>query len=160
MCATGAVIGLEYNRQLSEQTMFENKLETGLKEILPALGKPTHFVIKMKGIQFGVWGSGCAWSMPSLFAQTAYNSNAVWLDPVYEGEARTSKPLTFGNDQQGIYSPESGDSPESGAWIPYQDVVLVEFDGQRATRLTSIDRKTFSGYRALYAREKPLAAGF
>jgi hypothetical protein len=159
LCAMGAVIGLEYNRQLSEQTMFENKLETGLKKILPALGKPTHFVVKMKGIQFGVWGSGCAWSMPSLFAQTAYNSNAVWLDPVYEGEPKHSKPVTFGSDQQGIYSPESGDSPESGAWIPYQDVVLVEFDGQRATRLKSIDRETFSGYRALYAREKPLAAG-
>jgi hypothetical protein len=60
LCALAAVIGLEYNRELSEQTMFENKLETGLKKILPALGKPTHFVVKMKGIQFGVWGSGCA----------------------------------------------------------------------------------------------------
>jgi hypothetical protein len=153
LCAMAAVIGLEYNRQLSEQTMFERKFETGLKKILPTLGKPTHFVVKMKGIQFGVWGSGCAWSMPSLFAQTAYNSNAVWLDPVYEGEPKHSKPVTFGSDQQGMYS------PESGAWIPYQDVVLVEFDGQRATRLTSIDWETFSGYRALYAREKPLAAG-
>jgi hypothetical protein len=160
LCAMGAVIGLEYNRQLSEQTMFENKLETGLKKILPTLGKPTHFVVKMKGIKFGVWGSGCAWLMPSLFAQTAYNSNAVWLDPVYESEPKHSKPVTFGSDQQGIYSPESGDSPESGAWIQYQDVVLVEFDGQRATRLTSIDRETFSGYRARYAREKPFVAGF
>jgi hypothetical protein len=154
LCAMGAVVGLEYNRQLSEQTTFERKLETGLKEILPALGKPTHFVVKMKGIKFGVWGSGCAWSMPSLFAETAYNFNAVWLDPVYEGEPKASKPVTFGSDQQGIYSPESGD------WIPYRDVVLVEFDGQRASRLTSIDRETFSGYGALYAREKPLAAGF
>jgi hypothetical protein len=98
--------------------------------------------------------------MPSLFAQTAYNSNGVWLDPVYEGEAKHLKPATFGSDQQGIYSPESGDSPESGAWIPYQDVIFVEFDGQRATRLASIDRETFSGYQALYAREKPFAAGF
>ena len=154
LCAMAAVIGLEYNRQLSEQTMFERKLETGLKSILPAVGKPTHFVVKMKGMKFGVWGSGCSWSMPSLFAETAYNSNAVWLDPVYEGEPKASKPLTFGSDQQGIYS------PESDGWIPYQDVVLVEFDGQRATRLTSIDRETFSGYGALYAREKPFAAGF
>ena len=154
LCAMAAVIGLEYNRQLSEQTMFERKFETGLKKILPTLGKPTHFVVKMKAIQFGVWGSGCAWSMPSLFAQTAYNSNAVWLDPVYEGEPKHSKPVTFGSDQQGMYS------PESGAWIPYQDVVLVEFDGQTATRLTSIDPETFSGYRALYAREKPFAPGF
>ena len=140
LCATAAVIGLEYNRQLSEQTMFERKLETGLKTILPALGKPTHFVVKMKGMKMGVWGSGCAWSMPSLFAETVYNSNAVWLDPVYEGEPKASKPVTFGDDQQGIYS------PESDAWIPYQDVVLVEFDGQRATLFTSIDRETFSGY--------------
>ena len=160
LCAMGAVVGLEYNRQLSEQTMFECKLETALKKIVPELGKPTHFVVKMKGIKFGEWGSGCVWSMPSLFAQTAYNSNAVWLDPVYESEPKHSKPVTFGSDQQGMYSPESGDSPESGAWIPYRDVVLVEFDGQRATRLTSIDQETFSGYRALYAREKPLAAGF
>src|SRR5271166_5611518 len=29
LCAMAAVIGLEYNRQLSEQTMFERKLETG-----------------------------------------------------------------------------------------------------------------------------------
>jgi hypothetical protein len=101
-----------------------------------------------------VWGSGCAWLMPSLFAQAAYNSNAVWLDPVYESEPKHSKPVTFGSDQQGVYS------PESGAWIPYQDVVLVEFDGQTATRLTSIDPETFSGYRALYAREKPFAPGF
>ncbi|HYY29802.1 MAG TPA: hypothetical protein VE860_17805, partial [Chthoniobacterales bacterium] len=146
LCAMAAVIGLEYNRQLSEQTMFERKLETGLKKILPALGKPTHFVVKMKGMRFGVWGSGCAWSMPSLFAETAYNSNAVWLDPVYEGEPKSSKPVTFGDDQQGIYS------PERNAWIPYQDVVFVEFDGQNATRLTSIDRETFSGYGALYNR--------
>jgi hypothetical protein len=154
LCAMGAVIGLEYNRQLSEQTTFERKLETGLKKVLPTLGKPTHFVVKMKGIKFGVWGSGCAWLMPSLFAETAYNSNEVWLDPVYESEPKHSRPVTFGSDQQGIYS------PESGAWIPYQDVVLVEFDGQTATRLTSIDRETFSGYRALYAREKPFVAGF
>ena len=154
LCAMAAVIGLEYNRQLSEQTMFERKLETGLKTILPALGKPTHFVVKMKGMKMGVWGSGCAWSMPSLFAETAYNSNAVWLDPVYEGETKISKPVTFGSDQQGIYS------PESDGWIPYQDVVLVEFDGQRATRLTRVDPETFSGYGALYAREKPRGAGF
>ena len=154
LCAVGAVLGLEFNRQLSEQTMFERKLETGLKKVLPVLGKPTHFVVKMKGMKFGVWGSGCAGLMPSLFAETAYNSNAVWLDPVYESEPKAPKPVTFGSDQQGIYSPESGD------WIPYQDAVFVEFDGQRVTRLTSIDRETFSGYGALYAREKPLASGF
>src|SRR6516165_845630 len=99
LCAMGAVVGLEYNRQLSEQTMFECKLETALKKIVPELGKPTHFVVKMKGIKFGEWGSGCVWSMPSLFAQTAYNSNAVWLDPVYESEPKHSKPVTFGSDQ-------------------------------------------------------------
>jgi hypothetical protein len=153
LCALAAVFGLEYNRVLSEQTMFERKLETGLKEILPAVGKPTHFVVKMKGMKMGVWYSGTNAPMPSLFAETAYNSNTVWLDPVYEGEPKASKPVTFGSDQQGIYS------PESGGWIPYQDVVLLEFDGQRVTRLTSIDRETFSGYGALYAREKPLAAG-
>jgi hypothetical protein len=154
LCALAVVFGLEYNRALSEQTMFEHKLETGLKQILPAPGNPTHFVVKMKGMRMGVWYSGIAVSMPSLFAQTAYNSNTVWLDPVYEGEPRASKPVTFGSDQQGIYS------PESGGWVPYQDVILLEFDGQRMTRLTSIDRETFSGYGALYAREKPLAAGF
>jgi hypothetical protein len=53
LCAFAAVIGLEYNRQLSEQTMFERKLEAGLKEIQPALGKPTHFVVKMKGMKRG-----------------------------------------------------------------------------------------------------------
>lgn len=31
LCAFAAVLGLEYNRQLSEQSMFERKLETGLK---------------------------------------------------------------------------------------------------------------------------------
>jgi len=154
LCAFAAVIGLEYNRQLSEQTMFERKLEAGLKEILPAPGKPTHFVVKMKGMKSGVWYSGINVLMPSLFAETAYNSDAIWLDPVYEGEPKVSKPVTFGSDQQGVYS------PESAAWIPYQDVVLLEFDGQRVTRLTSIDRETFSGYGALYAREKPFAAGF
>jgi len=92
--------------------------------------------------------------MPSLFAQAAYNSNEVWLDPVYEGQPEASKPVTFGSDHQGIYS------PESGAWIPYQDIVLLEFDGQKVTRLTNIDRETFSGYGAVYGREKPLAAGF
>jgi hypothetical protein len=146
LCAMGAVIGLEYNRQLSEQTTFECKLETGLKRVLPAPGKPTHFVVKMKGMKFGVWGSGCAWSMPSLFAETVYNSNAVWLDPVYVGEPKASKPVTFGSDEQGIYS------PESGSWIPYQDAILVEFDGENVTRLTSLDRETFSGYGALYNR--------
>jgi hypothetical protein len=154
LCALAAVIGLEYNRQLSEQSMFERKLETGLKKILPALGKPTHFVVKMKGMKAGVWYSGVAVTMPSLFAETVYNFNAVWLDPVYEGEPKASKPVTFGSDQQGIYS------PERDGWIPYQDVVVVEFDGQKVTRLTSIDPETFSGYGALYAREKPLAAGF
>jgi hypothetical protein len=163
LCALAVVIGLEYNRQLSEQTMFERKLETGLKQILPAPSKPTHFVVKTKGLKSGVWYSdysGPTESMPSLFAQTAYNSNAVSLDPVfegdpiYEGEPKESMPLTFGNDQQGIYS------PASRSWIPYQDVVLLEFDGQRVTRLMSVDRETFSGYGALYAREKPLAAGF
>jgi hypothetical protein len=106
----------------------------------------------MKGMRLGVWYSGVGESMPSLFAQTAYKSNAVWLDPVYEGEPRASKFVTFGSE--GIYS------PESGGWIPYKDVVLIEFDGQRVTRLTSIDRETFSGYGVIYAREKPLAAGF
>jgi hypothetical protein len=154
LCALAVVIGLEYNRLLSEQTRFERKLETGLKKILPALGKPTHLVVKMRGIRLGVWYSGVNLSMPSLFAQTAYNTNAVWLDPVYEGEPNAPKPVTFGSDQQGIYS------PESGGWIPYKDVVLLEFDGQKMIRLTSIDRETFSGYGALYAREKPLAAGF
>jgi hypothetical protein len=154
LCALGFVFGLEYNRTLSEQTMFERKLETGLKEILPSIGKPTHFVVKMKGMKMGVWYSGTSVSMPSLFVETAYDSNAVWLDPVYAGEPKASKPVTFGSDQQGIYS------PESGGWIPYQDVVFLEFDGQRVTRLRNIDQETFSGYGALYAREKPLAAGF
>jgi hypothetical protein len=153
LCAFAAVIGLEYNRQLSEQTMFERTLEAGLKEILPALGKPTHFVVKMKGMKSGVWYSGVNVEMQNLFVETAYNSNAAWLDPVYEGEPKTLKPVTFGSDQQGIYS------PASNGWIPYQDVVLLEFDGQRVTRLTSIDRETFSGYGALYAREKPFATG-
>ena len=154
LCGMAAVFGLEYNRVLSEQSMFERKLETGLKKILPAPGKPTHFVVKMKGMKSGVWYSGINVLMPSLFAETAYNFNEVWLDPVYEGEAKASKPVAFGSDQQGIYS------PESRGWIPYQNVVFVEFDGQRMTRLTSIDRETFSGYGALYAREKPFAAGF
>jgi hypothetical protein len=154
LCALAAVIGLEYNRKLSEQTRFERKLETGLKTILPTLEKPTHFMVKMKGIKIGVWYSGINLSMPSLFVETAYNFNAVWLDPVYEGEPKHSKPVTFGSDEQGIYS------PESGGWIPYRDVVLLEFDGQKVTRLPSIDRETFSGYGALYARERPLAAGF
>ncbi len=154
LCALAAVIGLEYNRQLSEQTRFERKLEAGLKKIMPALGKPTHFVVKMKGMKRGLWYSGIHAAMPSLFVETAYNSNTVWLDPVYEGEPEPSERVSFGSDQQGIYS------PESGGWIPYQDVVLLEFDGQKVTRLTSIDRETFSGYGALYAREKPLAAEF
>jgi len=154
LCALALVFGLEYNRALSEQSMFERKLETGLKEILPSIGKPTHFVVKMKGIKMGVWYSGTAVSMPSLFAETAYNFNAVWLDPVYEGEPKGPKPVTFGSDEQGIYS------PESGGWIPYQDVVFLEFDGQKVTRLTSIGQKTFSGYGALYARGKPFAPGF
>jgi hypothetical protein len=153
LCALAVVFGLEYNRNLSEQSMFERKLETGLKKILPAIGKPTHLVVKMKGMSMGVWYSGIALSMPTLFVETAYNCNAVWLDPVYKGEPKASQPVTFGSDQQGIYS------PESGRWIPYQDVVLLEFDGQRVTRLTSVDRETFSGYEARYAREKPLAAG-
>ena len=55
LCAVGAVVGLEYNRQLTEQTMFECKLKTGLKKILPALANPTHFVVKMTGMKFGVW---------------------------------------------------------------------------------------------------------
>ena len=154
MCALAVVFGLEYNRYVSEQSMFERKLETGLKEILPALAKPTHFVVKMKGIRLGMWYSGVVASMPSLFAKTAYNSDATWLDPVYEGEAKASEAVIFGSDQQGIWS------PESRGWVPYQDVVLLEFDGQRVIRLESIDRETFSGYGALYAREKPLAAGF
>jgi hypothetical protein len=37
-----------------KQTIFERKLEAGLKEILPAPGKPTHFVVKMKGMKMGV----------------------------------------------------------------------------------------------------------
>jgi hypothetical protein len=159
LCALAVVLGLEYNRKLSEQSMIERRLEAGLKEILPAIGKPTHFVVKMKGMRFGDWYSGAAWSMPSLFAETVYNSNTVWLDPVYEGEAKASHAVTFGSDQQGIYSPESGSTPESGSWIPYQDVVLLEFDGRKVTRLTSIDPDTFSGYGALYSRDKPLAAG-
>jgi hypothetical protein len=154
LCALAAVFGLEYNRALSGQTTLERKLETGLKKILPVLGKPTHFVVKMKGMQMGEWYSGVAESMPSLFAKTAYNSSVVWLDPVYKGKPKASKPVTFGSDQQGIYC------PESRGWIPYQDVVLLEFDGQRVTRLMSVDPETFSGYGALYARDKPFAAGF
>ena len=154
LCALAVVLGLEYNRQLSEQSRFERKLEAGLKKIMPALGKPTHFVVKMKGMEMGVWYSGVNAPMPSLFVETAYNSDAVWLDPVYEGDPKASKPVTFGSDHQGLYS------PESGGWVPYQDVVLLEFDGRKVTRLTSIDRETFSGYDALYARGKPLAPAF
>jgi hypothetical protein len=137
LCGFGAVIGLEYNRQLSEQSMFELKLETGLKQVVPVLRQPTHFVVKMKGMKAGVWGSGLAWSMPSLFAQAAYNSNAVWLDPVYEGKPQAPDPVIFGSDEQGVYSPESGNTPGSGAWIPYRDVILLEFDGQKMTRLAT-----------------------
>jgi hypothetical protein len=32
LCASASVFGLEYNRTLSEQSMFERKLETGLKK--------------------------------------------------------------------------------------------------------------------------------
>jgi hypothetical protein len=137
LCAVGVVVGLEYNRQLTEQTMFECKLETGLKKVLPALTNPTHFVVKMKGMKFGLWGSGCSSSMPTLFAETVYNSNAVWLDPVYEGKPRASKPVTFGSDQLGVYS------AESSSWVECKDVIFVEFDGQNVTRLTNIDRVLF-----------------
>jgi hypothetical protein len=153
LCALAVVLGLEYNRKLTEQTRFERKLETGLKKIVPVLSKPMHFVVKMKGMDMAAWYSGSAWSMPSLFVETAYNSDAVWLDPIFEGEPNASQAVIFGSDQQGVYS------PESGSWIPYQDVVLLEFDGQRVTRLTNIDRKAFAGYGARYAREKPLPAG-
>ncbi len=154
LCALAVVIGLEYNGKLIQQSMFDHKLETGLKKIQPAIGRPTHFVVKMKGIRLGDWYSGAAWTMPSLFVETAYNSDAVWLDPVYQGDPGASKLVVFGNDQQGIYSPESRD------WIPYRDVVFVEFDGKRVTRLTSIDRETFAGYGARYTRQTPLVARF
>lgn len=81
LCAFATVLGLEYNRQLVEQTTFEHKLETQLKRVLPAIVKPTHFVVKMKAMKWGVWYSGKAPTMPSLFAQAAYNSNSVWLAP-------------------------------------------------------------------------------
>jgi hypothetical protein len=153
LCALAVILGLEYNRKLTEQSAFERKLETGLKKVVPVLSKPTHFVVKMKGMSVAAWYSGAAWLMPSLFVETAYNSDAVWLDPVFEGEPQASKAVIFGSNQQGIYS------PESGSWVPYEDVVLLEFDGQRVTRLTNLDRETFFGYGARYAREEPLAAG-
>ncbi|MBV9392217.1 MAG: hypothetical protein JOY96_10025, partial [Verrucomicrobia bacterium] len=152
LCALAVIIGLEYNRKLSYQSMFDHKLETGLKKIQPAITRPTHFVVKMKGTRLYDWYSGAALTMPSLFVETAYNSDAVWLDPIYEGDPGISKLVIFGSDQQGIYS------PESGAWIPYQDVVFVEFDGKKVTPLTSIDRETFAGYGARYTRDTPLAA--
>jgi hypothetical protein len=63
LCPFALVIALEYNRVISEQTMFERKFETGLKKILPSTGKPTRFVVKMKGIKLGEWYSGINVSM-------------------------------------------------------------------------------------------------
>ena len=104
----------------------------------------------MKGVKLGEWYPGVSVSMPSFFIQTAYmNFNEVRLEPVYEGQQRASKPVIFGSDQQGIYSLESGD------WISYRDVVLVELDGKRVTRLTAIDREAFAGCGVIYPREKP-----
>src|SRR5258705_4212544 len=90
LCALAVVLGLEYNRALSEQSMFERKLETGLKKILPALGKPTHFVVKMKGMKMGVRVAGVNSPMQSLFVETAANSHKVWLDPSYAGKLKTT----------------------------------------------------------------------
>jgi hypothetical protein len=151
VCATAAILGLEYNRELSEQTSFERKLETALKKIVPVpVKKPIHFLVKMKGMKKGVWYCGINRGMPSLFVQVAYKSNAVTLDPVYEGDGAVSKTVTFGNDQSGMYS------PESASWVPYQEVVFVEFDGQRATQMTRISRETVSGYQVRYDRESEL----
>jgi hypothetical protein len=152
LCAMAAILGLEYNRELSEQTSFERKLETALKKIVPVLvKKPIHFVVKMKGMKRGVWYSGIGREMPSLFVQMAYKSDAVTLDPVYEGDPRAvSETVTFGSDQSGMYS------PESASWVPYQQVVVVEFDGQRATQMTRIGRETVSGYQVRYDRESEL----
>ena len=70
--------------------------------------------------------------------------------PCTKANLEPSEPVIFGSDQQGIYS------PESGGWIPYQDVVILEFDGQRATQMTRISRDTISGYQVRYDRENEL----
>jgi hypothetical protein len=146
------ILSLEYNRAISEQTSFERRPETALKKFVPVpVKKPINFVVKMKGIKRGFWYSGEGRVIPSLFVQTAYKSNAVTLDPVYEGNPQTlSETVIFGSDQRGMYS------PESFSWVPYQQVVMVEFDGQRATRMTRITTETFSSYEVRYDRETEL----
>ena len=91
LCAMAAVIGLEYNRQLSEQTMFERKLETGLKTILPALGKPTHFVVKMKGMKMGVWDSGMCLVDAKLICRNSLQLQCGVAGPGVRGRTESIK---------------------------------------------------------------------
>src|SRR5260221_5180202 len=99
----------------------------------------------MRGMKTGVWYSGVTSLMPSLFVETAYNSNAVWLDPVYEGEPKSSKPVTFGSDQQGIYSPESG-----GLSFLSQGG-FFEVAGPRGGRFARNCHQAFCRYPAVYS---------
>jgi hypothetical protein len=148
LCAFATVLGLEYNRQLMEQTALERNLEKGLKAVVPAITQPTHFIVR---VHDAYWYGGRWPAMTTLYAQTIYKSASTTLDAIYAGSSsEMAKPVTFGEDSKGVYS------PARATWVPYIQVIVLDFDGTTVLKTNPVDAKDFDGFQAKFARERPL----
>jgi hypothetical protein len=79
-CALALVAGLEFNRQLSEQTVQDQQFLGHLKEALPAVTQPTNVIMKLDGVDLPHWGL-CT----HRYVQTYYHCPAVNMQFLKKG---------------------------------------------------------------------------
>jgi hypothetical protein len=146
-------VSFQYNWDLNQNSAIEERFEAGLKAIVPQPTERTKFIVRMDP---GLWHNSD--SLSDTYIQSFYRSKLVNMRVLQPG-APISKwedysTVVFGPDDKGVQMGDSGaTAPE---WVPYSQVRVVGFDGERVTLLPTISPSDMIGYRVGFNRDDPV----
>jgi hypothetical protein len=153
LCAVAFLVGLQYNRDLNQTTALEQRLDAGLKAIVPSPTGPVRFIVKLDGVN---WGSDDALS--DLYARTYYGSALVGMRILQPGspvqELQSFRNIIFGPDDRGVYLVDLAEGPPT--WVPYANVRVVRFDGTRVELMKTVGPADLAGYQVGFQRQTPI----
>jgi hypothetical protein len=147
-----AMTSFGYNHTQNMLTRDSELIETGLKAIVPAITKPTMFL--MLGFPAGV-----PFTHGDIFVKTFYKSTDVNLRIPWPGSAITAweqfGDVVVGTDGHSLYTHTTIGAPKAAPqlkldWIRPEDVIFIRYNGIRVKRLDSITPADVAGHRVAF----------
>lgn len=141
---------LGYNHTQTMLSDSGERLEAGLKALVPTITQPTMFVLVGTPAGVSAYNS-------DIFVKTIYNSDNVNLKVLLPGvmaDAPMFTDVIFGPEQRGIYAESTLGYPRFAlrapfAWIPYRETICVSFDGKQLRQIPPLP-SYFAGYRVRF----------